>query len=122
MQVRVEPAGPGVLTATVTGAVDMAVAGTLREQLCEAVREPGGTLVVDLAGVNFIDSTGLAALVAIKKKVDDHQGVMRLIIPAGQQVRIFELTGLDQVFPIYSTLAGALDHDDAAGIHHRPLV
>jgi anti-anti-sigma factor len=111
MELSIDLTNPGVLIATVCGEVDIAVAGSLREHLCEAVREPGCRLVVDLTGVSFIDSTGLNALIATRKKVQEHDGIIRLVVTAPPQLRVFEITGLDTVFSIYATLEDALAAD-----------
>jgi anti-sigma B factor antagonist len=65
-------------------------------------------LVIDLSGVSYIDSAGLAALIQAMQKVEAYGGKFRL---AGLQetVRsIFEISRLDQVFQIFPDAEGAL--------------
>ncbi len=65
-------------------------------------------IVVDLGGVNFVDSTALAALVQGMKRARQANGDLRLC-NLQQPVRIiFELTRLDKAFDIFTTQADAL--------------
>ncbi|MCI0477481.1 MAG: STAS domain-containing protein [Anaerolineales bacterium] len=67
-----------------------------------------GNIVVDLAGVNFIDSTALATLVQGMKRARQANGDLRLC-SLQQPVRIiFELTRLDKAFDIFASQAEAL--------------
>ena len=67
-------------------------------------------LIVDLAGVNFIDSTALAALVRGMKLTREAKGDL-LLCALRQPVRvIFELTRLDRVFPIFASVDEAVRH------------
>jgi anti-sigma B factor antagonist len=63
--------------------------------------------VVDLEGVSFIDSTGLATLVQGMKRCREEQGDLYLV-GLRQPIRIiFELTRLDKAFKIYGNLQEA---------------
>ena len=55
---------------------------------------------MDLAHLDFIDSTGLAVLVAGLKRLREHGGDMALRSPKPSILRVFEITGLTQVFAI----------------------
>ena len=54
---------------TLSGEADMAGAPVLREALAEAVGAGGGAVVVDMGGVGFLDSTGLAALLNASRRL-----------------------------------------------------
>ena len=67
-------------------------------------------LIIDLSGVNFIDSTALAALVRGMKLTREAEGDL-LLCALRQPVRvIFELTRLDRVFPIFADVDEAVRH------------
>lgn len=67
-------------------------------------------LIIDLGGVNFIDSTALAALVRGMKISREAKGDL-LLCALRQPVRvIFELTRLDRVFPIFASVEEAAGH------------
>ena len=58
------------------------------------------TLDVDLAQITFIDSSGLAALIALHKTMCGRNGRMRVLRPAPAVLQILELTRLHQVMEI----------------------
>lgn len=64
-------------------------------------------VVVDLSRATFIDSTVLGALVEARKRLDDQ--VEMAVVAEDRQIRkVFEITGLDQVFVLHDTLEEAL--------------
>ena len=87
----------------ITGELDMATADTLRSHLYELLNDGAPDLVVDLAELSFIDSTGLAALVHSFKLAVSRGTSMALLSPAAQAMRVFEASGLLSVLPIYSS-------------------
>jgi anti-sigma B factor antagonist len=93
---------------TVTGEVDVATAPKLRDRLDGAI--DGGTplLVVDLSSVTFIDSTGLGVLIGAAKRVEDAGGILRLVIAEPRILKLFEITGLLDLFAIVSSREQAI--------------
>lgn len=92
----------------VGGEVDVATAPRLREQLIVLVNEQRYQLVVDLSDVDFIDSTGLGVLIGALKRVRSHDGDLHLVCSDPRIVRVFEITGLDQIFSMHETLDAAV--------------
>ncbi len=85
----------------VTGDVDVATAPALRARVREAIEaDPGGTVVLDLSGLDFIDSNGLGVLVGALKYATQSGGTVHLTQPPRAIWAIFTLTGLDRVFSI----------------------
>ena len=64
-------------------------------------------LIVDLAGVPFIDSSGLAALVSGLKTFGGDASNLRLAAPQSQARLLFELTMFDRVFQIFDSVTEA---------------
>src|SRR5665648_797705 len=91
----------------VSGEVDVYTAPMLREELAALIDAEHTDLVVDLAEVSFMDSTGLGVLVGALKKIRTLGGELRLVIDQEKVLKIFRITALTQVFPIYATLPGA---------------
>jgi anti-anti-sigma factor len=87
----------GVTVLEVTGEVDLSSADQLRDTAIAALTPYGGTLRIDLAGVSFMDSTGLGALMAVYDHAGDQHRVL-IQNPRRNVRRILEITGLDQVF------------------------
>lgn len=91
-----------------SGRFDAHTASRVATALAEATRESPASVVVNLADVNFMDSTALATLVQGMKRCRQSGGDLRLC-NLQQPVRIiFELTRLDKAFGIYATEADAL--------------
>jgi anti-anti-sigma factor len=89
-----QPAGPGRVTITVRGELDLAHAGELKHLLVEELRT-GMTLLLDLSGVGFIDSTGLAAIVTTLNHANENGGELLLTgVLQPQARRLMELTGV----------------------------
>ena len=92
----------------VAGEIDVYTAPKLREQLIELVSDGSYHIVVDLEKVDFLDSTGLGVLVGGLKRVKDRDGEMKLVANQERILKIFDITGLSKVFPMYGTLDEAL--------------
>lgn len=90
---------------TVAGELDLAAAGGLRQaldrRLAEAETETGsGTVVVDCAGITFIDSIGLRTLIEASGKAEQAGvGFILEAVPA-PVARVFELAGVTELFAI----------------------
>jgi anti-sigma B factor antagonist len=93
---------------TVAGEVDMATAPSLRDRLNEAIDDGTPLLVVDLSSVTFIDSTGLGVLIGASKRVGVTDGALRLVIAEPRILKLFEITGLMDLFTIVSSRERAL--------------
>lgn len=92
----------------VGGEIDVATAPRLREQLIAMVNEQRYQLIVDLSDVDFIDSTGLGVLIGALKRVRSHDGDLQLICGDPRIVKVFEITGLDQIFVMHETVEAAV--------------
>jgi anti-sigma B factor antagonist len=90
--------------------IDITNAGELRRSLLESAAYGSGTLVVDLTRTQFCDTSGLHALVGARKRAQAEGGDLLLVTPGAGVLRIFAITGLDQVFPSFATLDEALAH------------
>jgi anti-sigma B factor antagonist len=93
---------------SVSGEIDVYTAPSLRERLNELVASGHYDLVVDMEGVEFLDSTGLGVLVGGLKRVRSHDGTLRLVCAQEKILKVFRITGLTKVFPIHATLEEAL--------------
>lgn len=99
---------------SVSGEIDVYTAPSLRERLNELVASGKYDLIVDMEGVEFLDSTGLGVLVGGLKRVRSHEGALRLVCAQEKILKVFRITGLTKVFPILPTLADALADADPA--------
>lgn len=92
----------------VSGEIDVYTAPKLREQLIDLVTAGSYHLVVDMEGVDFLDSTGLGVLVGGLKRVRAHDGSLRLVCTQERILKIFRITGLTKVFPIHASVEEAV--------------
>jgi anti-sigma B factor antagonist len=92
----------------VAGEVDLSTAPELRSRIEGIVDDGGRLLVVDLADVSFMDSSGLSVLVAGFKGMREAGGRMAVVCPSVSIAKIFSITGLDRVFSIHPSLHEAV--------------
>jgi anti-sigma B factor antagonist len=102
-------AGRGCTVVRVAGDLDLASAPDLRAGLQQAVDDGGDTIVLDLAGVPFIDSSGLGTIVLTYKDLQQRAG--RLCLAAVQPfvLKVLELTSVDRLVSIYDSVEAAED-------------
>lgn len=72
-----------------------------RAALLAVVREGGGRLVLDLAGLRRIDSSGLSALLSVLKAARSAGGDVVLLSPSATVVSVLRLTRLDRVLETF---------------------
>jgi anti-sigma B factor antagonist len=88
----------------VAGEVDVYTSPSLKSALVAAVADGCRVVVVDLDKVGFIDSSGLGVLVGALRRAREAQGDLRIVSARETVVKIFRITGLDRVFPVFPTL------------------
>ena len=109
MQLRTEVVDiSGWTVVSVYGEVDVATAPELRERLVDLVNEGRSRLVVDLGGVDFLDSTGLGMIVSALKRARTHGGDLRVVCTESRITRLFEITGLDKALTLLPTVDAAV--------------
>jgi anti-sigma B factor antagonist len=99
---------------SLTGEVDLYTAPEFKEQLVDVIGKGATTVVVDLTDTTFIDSTTLGVLVGGVKRLRPDGGQLVLVCSDRNITKIFEITGLDKVFPIHATLAEAVETTNAS--------
>jgi anti-sigma B factor antagonist len=107
LSVAIRPEGDRTVVA-VSGEIDVYTAPKLREHLIDLVSGGHYQLIVDLEGVDFLDSTGLGVLVGGLKRVRAHDGSLHLVCSQDRILKIFRITGLTKVFPIHASVDEAL--------------
>jgi anti-anti-sigma factor len=98
--------GPGYRGCRMTGEIDFTSTGPVQATLSGMILPGGGTVVVDLSSVDFIDSSGLGALVQANRMARERR--TRLILVASPPVRrLLRVTALDTVLKTVDSLAEA---------------
>src|SRR5262245_25749191 len=90
------------------GELDLYTSIRLREKLADAFDQGGRRILVDLTGVSFMDSTALGVLVDAAKALRSSDGQLVLVAADPRVTRVFEITGLERVFRIESSLPEAV--------------
>jgi anti-sigma B factor antagonist len=86
-----------VATVAVQGELDFGTVRLFSARLAEVVDRKPKRLVIDMAGVRFLDSSGLHAFVRVRKNLPEHCPVVLRALQC--QVRqVFDITGLSTVF------------------------
>jgi len=98
----------------ISGRVDTYSAHRLRQQILLAASGSGKNVIVDLSGVDFIDSSGLAAIVQGMKQCRASGGDLRLCKPPQTIRMVLELTRLDQALDIFPNQESAMFSFSAA--------
>ena len=92
----------------VRGEVDVTTTPRVRAQLISLLSEGNPQVIVDLEGVDFLDSSGLGALVAGLKLARSRSGELRIVCDRQRSVRkVLEVTGLERVLDRYDTVDAA---------------
>lgn len=94
-------------TVTLDGEVDVYTAPRLKEELVSAIEDGCVNVIVDLEQVGFIDSSGLGVLVSALRRAREREGVVRIVCTRDNILKIFRITGLDKVFPVFSDVQEA---------------
>ena len=106
----------GQVIVALRGVLDVADAVSVAAALT-AVAARQRDIIIDLAGLEFIDSSGVAALVRARRQARYAGGELLLAAPQQQVLRVLTLTRLLEVFPVHASVAEAVG---SAG--HSPRV
>ena len=95
------------------GELDIGATPRLSTVLAMAGASHGGRLVLDLAGVDFIDSTALGTILKAAAQLDESGTLLAVVAPEGPVRRLLEVTNLTQRFRLFATRPAALAADGA---------
>jgi anti-sigma B factor antagonist len=90
----------GVPTIYLQGELDSYSAPRVRNILETLTESRQPAILVDMTGLEYIDSAGLGVLVAALKDINDHDGALALIGLTPAVARVFRVTGLDNLFTV----------------------
>jgi anti-sigma B factor antagonist len=97
-----------VRVVAIRGELDIATSPGVRGVLDEAAGDESRPLVIDLSQCEFIDSTGLAALLHGAKPAQNGESHVAIVSPDGELRRLFQLTAVDRTIPIHGSLEEAI--------------
>jgi anti-anti-sigma factor len=115
----------GEVVVTLRGELDVLDAARVAAALA-ALAAPGRKIIIDLAALQFIDSSGLAALVRVRKGARRAGGDVLLAAPQPQVLQVLAVTRLTDVFSVHpsveATAGSAGSPREAARAAARPVV
>ncbi len=95
---RTSAPGPGRAEARLIGDLDLANAPLVRDELIRMLDEGLDGLSIDLADLTFLDSTGIAALVVVRKHALDLGADFEVHSPKVAVIHVLEACGVDELF------------------------
>jgi anti-sigma B factor antagonist len=94
----------------VRGEIHLSTAPQFSRRLTNAIESGKTTVVLDLSGLEFIDSTGLSVLLNGLRLINQKQGQMALACTNPTVLRLFQITSLENTFDIFPDRAAAVAH------------
>ena len=107
--INTEQLGDSSYVISLTGEVDLYTAPEFKQQLLEVINQGAKEVVVDFSNTTFIDSTTLGVLVGGVKRLRPDGGKLSIVCSDRNITKIFEITGLNRVFPIHADRAEVLE-------------
>ena len=98
----------GLHTVSVHGELDQGTAPELRGALADVLGESSRSVLIDLSACEFIDSSGLGAIIGGLKQGRQAGGDLRIACVGPQVATVLQLTNLDRVLRPHDTVEGAL--------------
>ncbi|MFD2627184.1 STAS domain-containing protein [Oceanobacillus kapialis] len=92
-----------------SGEIDAYTAPNLKESLLPLTQHKGSTVEVDLGNVNYMDSTGLGVFISALKSTKENDSEMKLVNIQDRVLRLFKITGLDEIMDLNSTIWGVTE-------------
>lgn len=109
MQFTVDTPTDGIAVVRIIGRLNMVTAPRLREAVGTSVAAGRTRVAIDLSRVEFIDSSGLGALINGLKTARQAGGDLRIAAPNEQVQLVLQLTNMERVFTAYTNADTAFD-------------
>ncbi len=109
-ELREEHSCDGAHVVFVRGEIHMTTVPDLSMRVTAAIDAGNTRLVLDLTGVEFIDSTGLSVLLSGLRQAEQAHGALALVCANPTVLRLFQITSLDKTFAIFAGLDAARAH------------
>jgi anti-anti-sigma factor len=108
VELEIEERGE-VVVARLSGELDIAGAPGMGERIHAAVPTSVRALVIDFSSLDFIDSSGIAMLFGLARKLGSRRQQLRVVATSGRPVaRVLDIVEFDRAAPVHATLDDAL--------------
>lgn len=98
----------GIVVLAIRGSMDLTTAPGLRDSLVRLVDRGHTRLVLELSGVDLLDSIGLGVIVGLVHRLRPHDGALAIAAPSPQALKVLEITQLVRIVTPYDTTEAAL--------------
>ena len=101
-------AQPGVGVFAVSGELDLATIGILKDVVGGEIGDAGGLVVLDLSDLSFCDSTGLGTFVGLHRQAISAGITLALAAPRKRVADLLQISGINQVVPVFESVDAAV--------------
>jgi anti-anti-sigma factor len=99
--VEIEQRDDDVVVARLSGELDISVADATGRKIADSVPSSARGVVVDMSGLEFMDSSGVSMLFALARQVGSHRQQLRVVAPPGRPVsRVLQIVEFDRAAPV----------------------
>ena len=99
----------GVVVAAIAGELDLSNSPATGDAIEAALPASARSLVVDFSHLTFLDSSGVAMLFRLVRRLSDHRQQLHVVAPAGAAVgRVLEIVEFDRAAPVHPSLDAAM--------------
>ena len=99
----------GVVVASIAGELDLSNSPATGDAIEAALPASARALVVDFSNLTFLDSSGVAMLFRLVRRLGDHRQQLHVVAPSGEAVgRVLEIVEFDRAAPVHPSLDAAM--------------
>lgn len=91
----------GIPIVELSGELDAYTCARFRDAMVDSIEAGNPSVVIDMSAVEYIDSSGLGTLVGGLKRASEKSGKIAVVCSSNQIRKVFEITGLEKVFPLF---------------------
>jgi anti-anti-sigma factor len=118
LDITVDSNKPGIVTLLPVGTIDTETSSVLDEEICSVTTETTKTLVLDMAGVEFITSAGVGIIAKAKTSMKQNGADLAMINLQPQVKKVFEIVRL---LPVLNVFASKEELDEYLGKVQRRI-
>ncbi|MCS5733829.1 STAS domain-containing protein [Herbiconiux daphne] len=107
MEFTTEPVGDDTVIVRGDGRLNMVSGPVLRETVTKCIATGRPRVVVDMSRIQFMDSSGLGALISCLKSAREASGELRIVAPSSQVSMVLKLSKVDSILAPYDTVEAA---------------
>jgi anti-anti-sigma factor len=102
-----------LVVARLRGELDISEAADVGERIASSLEPSARGAVVDLTGLSFMDSSGVAMLFALSRRLASHRQELRIVAPSqGPVGRVLDIVGFGRAATVHEGLDAALESVD----------